>query len=235
MNQCEDVSQTAHALAVKVIWQMLHNLQQTSFEHSNYNPSDLEGDIFSAAQDTETNPLHQSFVHLAQGELLFFNSSFENAANWALEVGERYTKLLPNYFPSMIETFHRAVALFAAAAAAASKKRKYRVQAKRLAKKIEQWAHAGNPNVQYYHVFLTAEQLALDKKYNAAKEKYLEAIEMVTGDVHLHHLGLLNERYSDFLTSRSLHQEAEVALRQAIRYYKQWGAAWKVKQLEARL
>ncbi|CAJ1960452.1 unnamed protein product [Cylindrotheca closterium] len=228
--QCEDVSQAAHSMAVKVMWQMLYNLQQSSCNH---NPADLEGEIFSSAQDNEINPLHLSFVHLAQGELSFFNADYEATAMWALQVGERYTKLLPNYFPSMIETFHRAVALYAATIR--TKKRKYRVEAKRLAKKIEKWAAAGNPNAQYYNFFLAAEQLGLDKKFDAAEEKYEAAIDMATREGHLHHQGLLNERYSDFFLRRSMKKESVFFLKEAIRHYTEWGAAWKVESLESRL
>mmetsp|Transcript_12635 Transcript_12635/g.30174 ORF Transcript_12635/g.30174 Transcript_12635/m.30174 type:complete len:269 (-) Transcript_12635:105-911(-) len=229
--QCEDVSQTTHAMAVRVMWQMLHSLRQTSFHH---NPTDLEGDIFSDAQDKETNPMHLSFVHLARGELSFFHADYEVTAKRALEVGERYSKLIPAYLPGMIELFHRGVALFAAARR--TKKRKYRVEARRLAKKIEKWVSIGNPNVTYYHLFLTAEQMALDKMYDMAEQKYEEAIEMATLEGHLHHIGLLNERYSDYLMEvRSREEESKDRLKQAIRYYEEWGACWKVQTLEARL
>mmetsp|Transcript_25452 Transcript_25452/g.62614 ORF Transcript_25452/g.62614 Transcript_25452/m.62614 type:complete len:87 (-) Transcript_25452:410-670(-) len=54
-----------------------------------------------------------SYLHLAAGELLLFNNDFETTANRALELGNRYAKLNPSYFTNPLETFHRAVAVYA--------------------------------------------------------------------------------------------------------------------------
>ena len=90
--------------------------------------------------------------------------------------------------------------------------------------------------MQYYFLFLTAEQLALEQKYDLAQAKYEEAIEAATAARHLHHIGLLNERYADFLLNdRGTKEEANERLTQAIQCYKKWGAAKKVADLEARL
>ena len=121
------------------------------------------------------------------------------------------------------------------AAARQTKKRKYKVEAKRLLKKIEKWAKGGNANVQYYFLFLTAEQLALDKKYDMAQQKYEQAIEAATIARHLHHMGLINERYADFLETRSAKDLSQERLMQAIQCYKRWGSTRKVAELESRL
>jgi len=60
-----------------------------------------------------------------------------------------------NYAIIFIETFHRAVALYAAAIQ--TKKRKYRVEAKRQHNEISKWVENGNPNVGYYLLLPQAE------------------------------------------------------------------------------
>ncbi|KAL3938114.1 MAG: hypothetical protein SGBAC_006897 [Bacillariaceae sp.] len=227
--QCEDAAQTFNEMAVQVLWQMMKNLSDPSCP----NPSELEGDVFSAKNDKETTNSHLAFVHFAQCELALFNGDYEDAAKKALAAKDVFAKLMPCFLLCITEPFSRAVPLYAAARS--TKKRKYRVEAKRLLKKIGKWKAAGNPNVVYYHLFLTAEQFALDKKYDSALQNYEEAIEVATGVGHLHHLGLIYERYADFLEERSMKEKSKDALQQAIYYYKDWGAAVKVAKLEKTL
>jgi len=229
--QCEESSRADHILMVRTHWQMLINLTDPSCS----NPSALEGNIYSAEKDNGDFAGLLSAKTLFLGELLLVNNDdYEVTAMRAIEIGNKYAKLVPGYFMIMPETFHRAVALYAAALL--TKKRKYIGHARKLKKTIYKWAKAGNPNVQYYHMFLTAEQLALDKKYDLAEQKYEEAIETVMSVGHLHHIALLNERYADFLIKeRSLEEKSRDRLKQAIHYYKEWGAIRKVKALESRL
>jgi len=223
---CEDTSQSLQAMATQITWQFLKNLLSN-------NETRLEGNIFSSEYDTETNPAHLSFVHFAEGELLLFNGEYEDAAKRALEVGESYEKLLPNGLWKFIELFHRAVPLYAAARL--TNKKKYKRAAKKLLNEVKKWADTGNPNVQYYLMFLTAEQLALEKAYDAAEQKYEEAIETVTAAGHLHHIALINERYADYLSERSMIEKSKAKLSDAIHYYQEWGAWAKAGKLESRL
>lgn len=229
MIQCEDAAQALHVKALQVIWQMLQNLN----DPASPNPTKLEGDIYNAEKDDETNPAHLSFVHFAKGELLLFNADFEVAAQRALDVGETYDKLLPNTVLNTVESFHRAVPVYAAARL--TKRRKFKGEARRLLKKITKWATNGNPNVQYQATFLAAEQHALDGKYEMAEQKYEEALAAVTEAGHLHHIALINERYADYLSERSIPEKSRERLVEAIRYYKEWGASYKVQKLELRL
>ncbi|KAL3942928.1 MAG: hypothetical protein SGBAC_002956 [Bacillariaceae sp.] len=227
--QCEDAAQSLNERIARVLWQMMKNLSDPSCPK----PCELEGDIFSAENDEDTTNSHLAFVHFAQGELALFNGGYEDAAQRALECKDLFEKLLPGIFLHITEPFSRAVPLYAAARS--TKKRKYRIEAKRLLKMIGKWKAAGNPNVLYFHLFLTAEQFALDKKYDSAHQKYEEAIEVATGVGYLHHLGLIYERYSDFLEERSMKEKSREALHRAVQYYKEWGAGVKVARLEARL
>ena len=93
-----------------------------------------------------------------------------------------------------------------------------------------------NTTIQYYYMFLTAEHLALNKKQKEAKMKYEEALAVASDLGHLHHLGLLNERYSDFLLRDfGLEKESKYRMEESIRYFREWGAVHKVEALKTRL
>ena len=91
---------------------------------------------------------------------------------------------------------------------------------------------SGNPNVKHMHEFTVAEQAALDKKYARAHAAYKRAIVSAARSGHLHHAALLNERYADFLERDILDKEEyRYRMREAIRFYREWGADSKVEML----
>jgi tetratricopeptide (TPR) repeat protein len=184
--------------------------------------------------DHKKNLVHLSDKIVADGELVFWHEDYEVSAKHALKVGETYVKVAPGAYFGSIESFHRAVALYAAASM--TKQRKYWSAGNKIRKRISALAKHGNTTLQYYSIFLMAEHLALKKKYKEAKMTYEEALQAVGELGHLHHLGLFNERYSDFLLRElGLGRESRSRLEEAIRYYKEWGAVHKVKALESRL
>ncbi|CAJ1948449.1 unnamed protein product [Cylindrotheca closterium] len=229
--QCENEKVPLNGVAAETMRQMILKLRGASGS----NPIELECDMFGLSKEEETNSVNLGFIHFAQTELALFNGNdYESAAKRALKVGDEYSKLIPAYPMFMVELFHRAVPLFAAARL--TKKRQYKVEARRLLKRINKWIKAGNANVQYYFLFLTAENLVLDKKYDAADEMYNDALAKVTAKGHLNHLGLINERYADFLIeARSSEARGKEHLNKAIQYYKEWGAESKAKMVEFRL
>eukprot|EP00980_Cylindrotheca_fusiformis_P027509 scaffold20794_cov117-Cylindrotheca_fusiformis.AAC.1 len=226
LSQMEEVSQSQQVLILKMYWQMMRNL--TSSSSSNLH--ELEGEIFSSKSFDGRSAVHEATVHLVQGELLIF-TDFEMAAERAIESGDKFEKLVPAIFPAMIETFHRAVALYASARR--TKKRYCRVHANKLAKRIEKWMKSGNPNVKYYHLFLSAEKAALNKKFDAAEENYKKAIVLTEQTGYMHHAGLCNERYADFLLQEKDDKVgAKYRLSEAIRFYETWGAVGKTEKLK---
>eukprot|EP00980_Cylindrotheca_fusiformis_P021303 scaffold8208_cov142-Cylindrotheca_fusiformis.AAC.2 len=227
LSQMEEVSQSQQLLIVKMYWQMMVNLTSST---SRAELSELEGDIFSSKSFDGQGVVLEATVHMVQGELLVF-TDFEMAAKRALEGGNKLEKLAPASFHIMIETFHRAVALYASARR--TKKRKYRVHANKLAKRIEKWMKSGNPNVKYYYLLLSAEKAALNKKFDAAEENYKNAIVLTEQSGHMHHAGLCNERYSDFLLQEKDDKVgAKYRLSEAIRFYEAWGAVGKTEKLK---
>lgn len=210
---------------------MILNLSDPSCE----NPTVHLGKIYSdRREDHKGNLVHLADKLVAEGELVFWHEDYEVSAQRALKVGETHAKIGPAIFLNQIESFHRAAALYAAAIK--TKKRKYRSAANKIRKRLGKLVQYGNTTVHYYHMFLTAEQLSLEKRVREAQMKYEQAIMVVGRLGHLHHLGLLNERYSDFLSrDLSLEKESRFHLEKAIGYYMEWGAVHKVQALESRL
>ncbi|CAJ1947917.1 unnamed protein product [Cylindrotheca closterium] len=228
--QLENVAQSGHVLVLRLFWQMMLDMQRTLQPSTNQ----LEGEIFSRSKDNEQSPVHRGTVHLCEGELMIFCGDYESAATRAIKKAGKYEKALPGFFMIMIETFHRAVALYAMAQK--TKRLKYRSRADAIRKTMMKWMKRGNPNVVYFVEFLTAEHYALASKLDKAEEHYRKSIVFTARTGYLHHSGLFNERYADFLLSKRKDvNEAKYRLEEAIRYYEEWGATGKVQQLKDRL
>eukprot|EP00980_Cylindrotheca_fusiformis_P026018 scaffold15205_cov128-Cylindrotheca_fusiformis.AAC.3 len=233
LSQMEELSQPEQAIGLEMFWQMMLNLATTSESRVLHK---LEGDIFSAqafAEDFTVSASQEGTIHVLQGELLVFYD-LEAAAKRAIKDGDKFAKLSPGIFQNMFETFHRAIALFAMARR--TEKRKYRIHANKLAKRIKGWVQSGNPNVGHYHLAMIAEQAALTKKYDLAEENYKKAIALAARTGHMHHAALINERYAEFLYEElSDEKESKYRLGEAIRFYEEWGAFGKVEALKKQL
>eukprot|EP00980_Cylindrotheca_fusiformis_P012095 scaffold2923_cov121-Cylindrotheca_fusiformis.AAC.5 len=230
LSQMEEVSQPEQAICLKMFWQMMLNLATFPATEDLHR---LEGDIFSAESFTGTETVHRAMVHMLQGELLVFYD-IEAAAKRAIKDGDKFAEMAPGNFQNMLETFHRAIALFATARR--TRKRKYRSQADKLASRIEGWVRSGNPNVRHYHASMKAEQAALSKKYDRAEENYKNAIVLAAKTGHMHHAALINERYAEFLREElSDEEESKHWFGEAIRFYEEWGAFGKVELLKKQL
>lgn len=73
----------------------------------------------------------------------------------------------------------------------------------------------------------------MNKKKDEANTLYLESITLAARTGHLHHAGLLNERYADFMANEmGMKDEAKHRIEKAIEYYKDWGALGKAQALE---
>jgi hypothetical protein len=223
--QLENVAQSGHVRVLQLFWQMMLDLQGTLQPNANQ---------LNSVARRATNRVQRGTVHFSEGELIIFSGDYESAAKRAIKKGGMYEKELPAFFMIMIETFHRGVALYAMAQK--TKRRKYRARAEIIRKTMMKWMRRGNPNVTYFVQFLTAEHYALGSKLDKAEEHYRKAIVFTARTGHLHHSGLFNERYADFLlNARKDVNEAKYRLGEAIRYYEEWGATGKVQQLKDRV
>lgn len=227
--QLENVAQSEHIVNLRLWWQLMVLHLRGGKDSGNQ----LEGEIFDRSRvSNEESKMYRGTKHLCEGELLLFGSDYEAAAERHLKHGNLYEKERPAFFLIMIETFHRAVALYAMAHKKKGS-RKYKAPAEKIRKTIRKWKESGNPNVTYYVTFLDAEHYALSKsKLDEAEENYRQAIVFAARSGHLHHSGLFSERYADFLLSKRKDvTEAKYRFGEAIRYFEEWGAAGKVQQL----
>ena len=227
--QMENLGQSEPALATRIAWQLCLNLLGEEKDklvlHGRALPP-LEDDDFPSA-------VILGFRNFCQFSLYLFYGEYELTANTALKCGDSYTKLLTGDFITLIETFHRGVALYAMARR--TNLRKYRNPANTIRKVVQKWARSGNPNVSHYEKFLDAEDYGIRGKHERAEANYQEAIKLAAKTGHLHHAGLFNERYADLLFIMKNENEAVYRLEEAIRWYSEWGDKLKVKALSERV
>ena len=219
----EEVRQKEQRHVMQMLWQVMLNLMGRSSESAK-----LKGAIFDCDAFVEARtPLVRAFMEMLKSDLLVFFGDFENAARLAIKRGDRFGRAVPGHLLFMQETFHRAVAIYAMARK--TNQQKYRKLARRVHKSISKWARSGNPNVQHYDCFLKAEMAALTgKSTDSAEWFYKEAVVLAARTGHLHHAALFNERYADFLLRQvGDKEEAKYRTKEAIRYYKDWGAEAK--------
>ena len=97
---------------------------------------------------------------------------------------------------------------------------------------IRRWLEQGNPNVKHYKSLLDAEFSAAKGKVSVARKRYEVAVVLAAKNGFLHDAALASERYGRYLfeaskdvESSSLdHDEATFRIKQAVKYYSDWGA-----------
>ena len=90
--------------------------------------------------------------------------------------------------------------------------------------------------MKHYDSFLSAEHAALSHDFDKAEVQYQQSIKQAARTGHLHHAGLFNERYAEFLKHhRKDAEEANYRISEAIRWYGEWGAQRKVEMLQKTL
>lgn len=225
----EDLQHSDHVCVTRSAWQLALNLRGLVDSELV-----LEGRALTRqgqnSSDSKAVRVHREFF---ESELYLFFAQHKLAAESALERGEEFTEVVSGSLV-MLETFHRAVALYAMARK--TRNSKYAKPASRLRKRIATWAKNGNLNVKHYDSLLQAEHAAFKGKYKDAKLHYEEAINIAASSGHLHHAGLFNERFAELLHYNLVNEEESMfRLSEAIRWYGEWGADLKVELLSTKL
>eukprot|EP00980_Cylindrotheca_fusiformis_P024223 scaffold11662_cov117-Cylindrotheca_fusiformis.AAC.2 len=221
--QMEELKQSEQALYARMWYQAVLNLVGKSRETVVLNGSEFEVETLKTLEYPNPN---LSFAMISC-ELLVFFGDFESAAEAALSRGNMFAETFPGLITSMMESFHRGLALYVMARK--TKKRKYKKAANKVRKMIRTWIQRGNPNVKHHYMLLSAEHAALTKDFEQATSLYQKAIVLAGRSGHLHHTALFNERYADFLMEElGDEEEALYRIEEATRYYKEWGAMRKV-------
>ena len=169
--------------------------------------------------------VHQCIVHSYFGE-------FEFCAQHSLTDGDNVKVCLPGTPLVALDTFHRALGLLAVARK--NNRQSCRLYLKAASKPIatiRRWLEQGNPNVKHYKSLLDAESAAAKGKVSVARKRYEVAVVLAAKNGFLHDAALASERYGRYLfeTSKDVessldHDEATFRIKQAVKYYSDWGA-----------
>ncbi|MRG94908.1 AAA family ATPase [Polyangium spumosum] len=100
--------------------------------------------------------------------------------------------------------------------------------------KLEAWAGLFPDNYLALHRFVAAEVAAAAGRHGEARELFDEAIESARKNGFVHHEGLACERAAHYYAGRGRSEQARPYLEAARRAYLRWGAAAKVRDLEAK-
>lgn len=248
--QMKEMKQDEQIVIYQLHHQLILNLTGVSGSTTRLKGSAIDCDKF-----VPRTPLQRVVFDILQLDLFLFFGDLELAADLALRIKGMFTRTSPNYFVEMLETFHCAVALYGMARK--GKKGKYKRHAVELRHKITNWLNRGNPNVQHYVsttvsylllsmrpvpnmwmiqvLFLEAEQAALDGNDGTANKGFQDAVRLAARTGHMNHAALFNERYSDFLRHQMKDEEnATFRMKEALRFYGEWGADGVVRALSAR-
>ena len=169
-------------------------------------PDRLKGEVFDRSSLGElTSKVHIATANSFDIILLNFFGDFDLAADVAIEAGDSYAKNVPADHIIMMETFHRGLSLYAMALK--TKQKKYTKPAKKILSTMKSWVQSGNPNVDQYCAFLSAEQAVIDKDHAKADSMYKETISIAAKSGYLHVAALCNERYASYLARHDVGKE----------------------------
>lgn len=226
--QTQDLRQKDQNLVVRMFGQMVFNLTGKSKGTTKFCGSVFDEEKFQAMTTVE-----RAYLDAFRLQLLIFFGEYKEAGNLAQET-RGLSAVAPGYFFGIVDTFFRGVALYLLAHS--TRKRKHLQLANEIHVIIEKWAQSGNPNVQHYHLFLSAEQAVYDRNASEALALFRKAIVLATRTGHLHHAALFNERCAAYLEEETLEtsqvkDDIDFRSDETRRLYTAWGALHKVELL----
>ncbi|CAB9517825.1 Transcriptional regulator [Seminavis robusta] len=162
-----------------------------------------------------------------QNRLYAILGEHAGGAELSIARGDRFLKGAPGCYHHIPDAFHRGLSLFAMARE--TKKRKYKRHAQKQRALIGAWTKKGNPNTIHYKHLLDAENAALKGRVSQAKEFYRKAVATSSRAGFVHDAALACERFAEYLLHDLEDKEsAALQMREAIRFYAEWGATRKV-------
>ena len=213
-------------LGMRLLWQKVLNLMGAP-----YNPqtTNLTGTAMHGI-DIERHP----FIFNAVGRyhmcnLCAYFGEYEKGADIALAMGDSFYKTWSGSSYFGFEPFPRALCLYAMVLKTSQST--FLTAARKARSSIAKWVKAGAVNLVHQLLILDAEDAAVKGNLKQAQEVYLKAIIASVRGGFLHDAGLANERYALYLDQHNQKTDASHHMKQAIRYYAEWGASRKVKML----
>lgn len=177
-------------------------------------------------------PFWNSGVLFFQGMLLTYFGEHARQGEVFLTKGLDYlTKVFVASPTNPVDFYLKGVSCFAMARQ--TKKQKYVKLARTCHSKIKRWLDMGNPNVLHYDALLDAEYMAFRGKNFKAIKHFESAILLAARGGFQQDAALASERYGEFqMEVMNDLDEGRYRIRQAIKYWRGWGAMAKVEQLE---
>ena len=146
-----------------------------------------------------------------------------------MNIGDFLLKAYPAQAFGMDE-FPRAMCLYAAANETG--RQTYRKAGNHIRSRIEKRVRLGGINFAHQLLILNAEDALFRKNDLGAKELYRQAIVAAARAGFIQDVGLANERCARLFLRRHEAEEGLHHVKEAIRFYSEWGASRKVKLLK---
>ena len=228
--QLEKLELRTYALGLRLLWQKVLNLMGP--EQLNRKTTKLVGTAMDGV-DIEKHP----FIYSTAGRhhivnLCAYFSEYQKGAEIAIEMGEMFYKTWSGAAYFGFETFSRAVCLYAMAIESDGHA-KYLTPARRARSEIAKWVKLGALNLVHQLYLLEAEDAVIRSKEQQARKMFYEAIKGSVRGGFLGDAGISNERYALYLDSLANHDDdASHHMKEAVKYYSEWGAFEKVRRLK---
>ena len=134
------------------------------------------------------------------------------------------------YTIAMFEVICKGIS--SAIAARATGNRAYRKNAQAIHRRLKNWIEKGNPNVAHLDAFMDAQFATLAGKKFAAIKSFQVSIVIAARGGLLFDAALFSECFGQYLLEIGDDDEAAFRLREAIKYYSEFGALRKTNQLQ---
>jgi len=217
----------------KLNWQVVLNLQGRS-----ENPWQIRGEQYNEAQIDrlylEQNYVEAKRLWTSKLTLCYLFQQYPQAIENADTV-EKYLNTTKAGYTHPVFYFYDSLARLALYGDASEKEQKDTLaRVRRNQQKMDLWARHAPMNYQHKFYLVEAEQARVLGRDGRAREYYDQAIELAIENEYLNEEALAYETAGRFYLARGRNQLAELYLRNAHYAYQRWGAAAKVKDMEAR-
>uniref|UniRef100_A0A7S2YPK4 Orc1-like AAA ATPase domain-containing protein n=1 Tax=Entomoneis paludosa TaxID=265537 RepID=A0A7S2YPK4_9STRA len=215
-----------------VQWQMIANLMGRAEDHLTLTGEAMNQDEFMVKALDPTFENNLGTFYWARAFLFAVFGSHVQGAAHAMENGLFIAKKFPAYPPAFCILYYMGISLISMFKRDNVKAHKKRAQL--FLKKLEDLKKQGNPNVQHFHLGLTAEFLALkNKKLQETLSTFEKSIAVATRSGFIMDAALMNERYAEFLLGKDP-ERATHHFKTAHSLYMEWGSTMKCDLLQAK-
>ena len=226
--QMEELKRTEVADMTRLVWQAAQNLMDYADDPLTLRGDAADEEVILESYLGKKKSQIPMLISLYKNYMYAYMGEYELGTKLAIQRGDAYMNSAPGSLLGMWDIFTRGICLYAVART--TRKRKFMKEADRARKMIRSWSEKGNPNVNHHLLLLNAEHAALIGNVRQARTLYEKAIVTATNGGFTPDVALANERYADYLGD-SDQEAAGFCVREAVRFYDEWGASYNVTRL----